>query len=181
MKFNFNQKIIEVVQGDIAEQKDMDVVVNAANAQLMTGGGVAGALHRAAGPELAKAGRKFAPLSPGEAVMTPAFHLPNKHVIHCLGPIYGTDQPEDQLLKNCYEKALRLADAEKLKDIAFPAISTGAFSYPFNEALEIAVPTVLNLLPSLKNVETVRFVLFSEHEKDKYIRYLQKNYKNKQI
>lgn len=150
----------------------MDAVVNAANSQL-TSGGVAGALHNKAGPELSKAGQKYAPLSAGDVVMTPAFNLPNSYVIHCLSPIYGKDHPEDQLLSSCYRQALRLANENQLEGVTFPAISTGAFSFPFKDAMELALSVVFNLLPTLENVKRVRFVLFSEEEKNKYVQSLQ--------
>ncbi|TVP87200.1 MAG: macro domain-containing protein [Alkalicoccus sp.] len=174
MSWEYKGKKLEVVQGDIASQRDIDAVVNAANAQLETGGGVAGALHRAAGPELAEAGRKHAPINPGEAVITPAFQLPNSNVIHCLGPVYGQDTPEDELLKNCYEKTLYLGEKEKQKSIAFPAISTGAFGFPFEKALDLAVDTVFEVLPELEHVEFVRFVLFSSKEAEAYKKALEK-------
>ncbi len=113
---------LECLQGDIANQPDIDVVVNAANAQLRTGGGVAGALHRAAGPELERACRPLAPIAPGQAVITEAFALPNRHVIHCLGPVYGRDRPEAELLADCYRNALELAEQHGLASIAFPAL-----------------------------------------------------------
>ena len=101
---------LECVQGDIADQADMEAIVNAANAQLLPGGGVAGAIHRAAGPGLEKECRPLAPIQPGEAVITGGQNLPNKHVIHCLGPIYGKDAPADLLLANCYRHALGAAE-----------------------------------------------------------------------
>ncbi|MFW5832232.1 MAG: macro domain-containing protein, partial [Prolixibacteraceae bacterium] len=100
---------VEMVQGDITQQKDIEAVVNAANAKLLRGGGVAGAIHRTAGPELEKESKKLAPIKPGEAVITGAYNLPNKKVIHCLGPVYGQDKPEDKLLANCYRNALKIA------------------------------------------------------------------------
>lgn len=130
METQFSGVKIEVVQGDISRQADMEVIVNAANAELRTGGGVAGAIHRAAGPELEEACRPLAPIAPGEAVITKAFRLPNQWVVHCLGPVYGRDKPEAQLLANCYENALMLAENHRVKSIAFPAISTGIFGYP---------------------------------------------------
>ncbi|SES06387.1 macro domain-containing protein [Salipaludibacillus aurantiacus] len=172
MQWTVNGKTIEVTQGNIAAQEDMAAVVNAANAQLVTGGGVAGALHTAAGPELAEAGQKYAPIKPGEAVLTLAFNLPNDAVIHCLGPVYGKDKPEDRLLASCYERALYLAEQEELGSVAFPAISTGVFGYPFDDALDMAVSAVLNKLGGLKHVNTVRFVLFSEQEAEKYREYM---------
>ncbi|MFP4067177.1 MAG: macro domain-containing protein, partial [Spirochaetaceae bacterium] len=121
---------VECVLGDIVRQPDVDAVVNAANAQLQIGGGVAGAVHRAAGPELAAECRPYAPIRPGEAVITGAGRLPNRHVIHVLGPVYGMDKPEDKLLADCYRNALRRAEENRLSSVAFPAISTGAFGYP---------------------------------------------------
>ncbi len=129
MKSDNSKARLEVSQGDIANQPDMDAIVNAANAQLKTGGGVAGAIHRAAGPGLGDECRPLAPIKPGEAVITGAHKLPNKYVIHCLGPVYGRDKPEDKLLAACYENALRLADEQQIASLAFPAISAGAFGY----------------------------------------------------
>ncbi len=152
--------ILECVQGDIAHQPDIDAVVNAANAQLRPGGGVAGALHRAAGPALDRACRPLAPSRPGEAVITEAFGLPNRHVIHCLGPVYGVDEPADALLAACYRNALTLAERQGLASVAFPAISTGVFGYPPAEAARVALATVIATLPDCPHVERVRFVLF---------------------
>jgi O-acetyl-ADP-ribose deacetylase len=152
--------VLELTQGDITRQDDCDAVVNAANAELLPGGGVAGAIHRAAGPALAEAATKFAPLRPGQAVVTGAFNLPNRYVIHCLGPVYGVDQPAEELLSSCYRSVLALAERRKLGSVAFPAISTGAFGYPMRAAAEVALRTVLATLPSLSVVRRVRFVLY---------------------
>lgn len=151
--------VVECVQGDITRQADMDVVVNAANAELMPGGGVAGAIHRAAGPGLAEECRPLAPIEPGQAVITGAHRLPNRHVIHCLGPVYGHDEPSDRLLASCYRDALRLAEAHRLDSIAFPAISTGAFGYPMEPAARIAIGTVVAEVATLASVVHIRFVL----------------------
>ncbi len=151
---------IELTKGDITHQPDVDAVVNAANAQLMPGGGVAGAIHRAAGPGLAEECRPLAPIEPGQCVITGAHRLPNAHVVHCLGPVHGVDEPADQLLASCYRSALRLADEHRLSSIAFPAISTGAFGYPLREAAAVAVRTVVDTAPELESVRLVRFVLF---------------------
>lgn len=151
---------LECLQGDIAHQPDMDAVVNAANAALRPGGGVAGALHRAAGPELDRACRPLAPIEPGQAVITSAFALPNRHVIHCLGPVYGRDTPADKLLADCYRNALQLAERHALTSIAFPALSAGAFGYPLEEAAHVALSTVREALPQCSGIERVRFVLF---------------------
>lgn len=152
--------MIECIQGDIARQPDIEAVVNAANAQLRPGGGVAGALHRAAGPELDRACRSLAPIRPGEAVITAAFALPNQYVIHCLGPVYGVDEPAEALLADCYRNALELAEREGLHSIAFPALSAGAFGYPLEEAARVALETVSTTLPRCQHLERVRFVLF---------------------
>lgn len=159
-----NGKIVECVRGDITRQNDIDAVVNAANAQLMTGGGVAGALHSAAGPGMAEECRPMAPIRPGEAVISGAHNLPNQYVIHCLGPVYGVDKPSDHLLADCYRKALELADSKDVESVAFPAISAGAFGYPVEAAAEVALATVKQVLPGLKKVKRVRFVLFGESD-----------------
>ncbi len=157
---NIHGKVIELLRGDIANQPDMDCVVNAANAQLRTGGGVAGAIHRAAGPELEEECRPLAPIRPGEAVITAAYNLPNRYVIHCLGPVYGSDKPEADLLAACYRNALRLAEENNIESITFPAISTGAFGYPVEEAARVALRTILGELPGLSTVKKIRFVFF---------------------
>lgn len=153
---------LECVVGDIAQQPDIDAVVNAANAQLRTGGGVAGALHRAAGPGLAEEGQSMAPITPGQAVLTGGHDLHNRWVIHCLGPVYGVDKPEDQLLAACYRNALTLADEQGIERLAFPALSTGAFGYPAEEAAQVCAATLEAILPSLQKVRLIRFVLFDE-------------------
>lgn len=160
----FNSLTLEIQQGNIVDQPDCDAIVNAANAQLRTGGGVAGAIHDIGDPELTDETRSLAPISPGEAVISSAPNFPNKHIIHCLGPVYGKDKPEDKLLRNCYENTLKVADKNRVKSIAFPAISTGAFGYPKREAAEIALTAVKDLSESLENVELVRFVLFGEDD-----------------
>jgi O-acetyl-ADP-ribose deacetylase (regulator of RNase III) len=154
--------IIELVTGNIVKQEDMEAVVNAANAQLRTGGGVAGAIHRAAGPGLTDETRPLAPIEPGEAVLTGAHDLPNDHVIHVLGPVYGRDEPSDELLRTGYENALQQAEEHEVSSVAFPALSTGAFGYPLDEAARIAVQTILDAAPTLDRVTHIRFVLFDE-------------------
>jgi len=155
---------IECVRGDIASQGDTTAVVNAANAQLKMGGGVAGAIHRAAGPGLAEECRPLAPIKPGEAVITGGHNLPNRYVIHCLGPVYGMDKPEDELLARCYRNALQLADEHKIDSIAFPAISTGAFGYPVEDAARVAFSAIAETIPKIKHVKRIRFVLHSERD-----------------
>ena len=166
---------LECVKGDIADQADMEAIVNAANARLLPGGGVAGAIHRAAGPGLEKECRPFAPIQPGEAVITGGHNLPNRHVIHCLGPVYGKDEPADIFLANCYCNALRVAEEYGIRSVAFPAISTGIFGYPVEEAAQIALKTVFNELPRLSTVNHIRFVLFSKADLNLYERLLEKS------
>ncbi len=153
---------IEVTQGDITSQDDVDAIVNAANAQLESGGGVAGAIHQAAGSGLAEEARTLAPIGPGEAVLTGGHNLPNPYVIHALGPVYGSDEPKDELLADCYRNSLALAEERGVESMAFPALSTGAFGYPFEEATQVALRTVLEEAEKLQNVRLIRFVLFDE-------------------
>lgn len=178
-KRKFHGAIIECAQGDIADQPDMEAIVNAANASLKSGGGVAGAIHRAAGPALEQECRKLAPLFPGQAVISSAHHLPNRYVIHCLGPIYRVDEPSEQLLALCYRNALQLAEDNGIQSIAFPAISTGVFGYPPTAAAKIACMTVLDVLPHLATVHHVRFVLFNLDDLRIYEQILDESIKNK--
>jgi O-acetyl-ADP-ribose deacetylase (regulator of RNase III) len=160
----FGKVRVELRSGDITDQPDLDAVTNAANAQLTTGGGVAGAIHRAAGPELERECAPLAPILPGQCVITGAHGLPNRHVLHCLGPVYGRDEPSQELLSSCYLEALRLADEQELGSVGFPAISAGAFGYPIEEAAEVALATVAEVAADLANVRLVRFVLFGERD-----------------
>jgi O-acetyl-ADP-ribose deacetylase (regulator of RNase III) len=164
LEHEINGVKVQLVQGDIAAQRDVSAVVNAANARLQTGGGVAGAIHRAAGPGLAEEAAPLAPIEPGEAIITGAHDLPNDHVIHTLGPVYGSDRPEEELLANCYRESLKRAEENRIDSIAFPAISTGAFGYPLDDATDVALRTVLEATRSLEYVNLIRFVLFSEQE-----------------
>lgn len=164
----------ECIHGDISQQTDIDAVVNAANAELKPGGGVAGAIHRGAGAELEKATRSLAPIEPGEAVITDAFNLPNRYIIHCLGPVYGVDSPADKLLANCYRNALDLTDEYQIESIAFPALSAGAFGYPFEDATKVALDTIRAHVEKLSHLKLVRFVLFSDDEFALYQRALRK-------
>jgi O-acetyl-ADP-ribose deacetylase len=152
--------LVELMIGDIAAQAGFDAVVNAANAELRPGGGVAGALHRAAGPGLDRECRSLAPIRPGEAVLTGGHGLPNRRVVHCLGPVWGRDEPAAGLLAACYRNALRLADGDRVESIAFPALSTGAFGYPQDDAARVALATVLDAAQTLTSVRRIRFVLY---------------------
>ncbi len=150
---------LEVIQGDITRLK-VDAIVNAANCSLLGGGGVDGAIHRAAGPELVEECRKFNGCKTGEAVITAGYRLPATHVIHTPGPVWhGGNSGEPELLKNCYLNSLKLAEKNKLKVIAFPGISTGVYRFPLQQASEIAV----NIAKSWQGdfPEKVIFVAFS--------------------
>ena len=173
MQTKYQGITIESVKGDITKQDDLAAVVNAANAQLLTGGGVAGAIHRAAGPELGEACKPLAPISPGEAVITKGFEMPNNYIIHCLGPVYGVDKPSDELLRACYLNALQLAEDKGITSIGFPALSTGAFGYPLDQALEDFMPVFLEQLAQAASVQHIRFVLFSDKDAASYEKYIQ--------
>ena len=159
MKRTLSGLIMECKIGDIAAQNGFDAIVNAANAWLRPGGGVAGAIHSAAGPGLLEECRPLAPIKPGEAVITGAYHLPNKYVIHCLGPVYEKDEFSSKVLANCYCNALKLAEEYKVKSIAFPLISTGVFGYPFKEGVHVAFTALKEMIPRLTFVRRVMFVV----------------------
>jgi O-acetyl-ADP-ribose deacetylase len=140
----------------------VDAIVNAANEQLAPGGGVCGAIHRAAGPELARACAKAGPCPAGEARITPGFHLPAKFVIHAVGPVWhGGSAAEAELLAGAYRTSLRLAREHSLKSIAFPAISTGIFGYPLQAATDIAVETVRTEMGANATLQQIVFACFS--------------------
>lgn len=160
--------VIECVRGNIAAQKDITAVVNAANAQLKKGGGVSGAIHRAAGPALEEECQALAPIEPGEAVITGGHRLPNRYVIHCLGPVYGVDEPSAEILANTYRNALHIAEQNRIDSVAFPAVSTGAFGYPLEEAAEVAIKTIIDGIPKLRYVKRIRYVLYSKRDLEIY-------------
>ena len=114
----------------------------------------------------------MAPIQPGEAVITGGHDLPNRYVIHTLGPVYGSDEPEAELLANCYRNSLELAEERGVDSVAFPALSTGAFGYPLEEATEVALRTVLESAEKLQSVRLIRFVLFGEEDLEVYERVL---------
>lgn len=137
---------LKIVRGDITKL-EVDAIVNAANRSLLGGGGVDGAIHAAAGPELLEACRKIGGCATGEAVITPGFRLPARHVIHTVGPVWhGGKRGEAELLANCYRNSLRLAVEHRVRTIAFPAISTGVYGYPVEKAARIAVREVARFL-----------------------------------
>ncbi|MFY1672771.1 O-acetyl-ADP-ribose deacetylase [Plantactinospora sp. WMMB334] len=153
--------VIDVVRGDITREQ-VDAIVTAANESLLGGGGVDGAIHRAAGPRLAEAGGAIAPCPPGEAMATPAFDLdpPVRHVIHTVGPVWrGGGYGEAEVLASCYRRCLAVADELGARSVAFPAIATGVYGFPADRAARIAVGT-LRSTPS--QVERIRLVAFDE-------------------
>ena len=150
---------IEVIQGDITKL-EVDAIVNAANCSLLGGGGVDGAIHRAAGPEFLRACIPLNGCKTGQAKITPGFRLPAKFVIHTPGPIYNDGRHgEPELLESCYKNCLTLAEENGCETVAFPAISTGVYGYPWKEATEIAVKTVREF--PARNVKKVIFCCFS--------------------
>ncbi|MEK8022863.1 MAG: O-acetyl-ADP-ribose deacetylase [Candidatus Hydrogenedentota bacterium] len=165
---------IEAVQENIT-RVEVDAIVNAANERMLGGGGVDGAIHYAAGSALMEACRKIPEVCPGvrcptgEARITDGFRLPAKHVIHTVGPVYEDGrQGEAGKLASCYRNSLALAQEHNLKSIAFPAISTGVYGYPIEEATRIAVKTVREVLKNPGSIELVRFVCFSARDLDVY-------------
>lgn len=168
MKLKVGNISLELIQGDIVSQNDLEAIVNAANAQLKIGGGVAGAIHRAAGPGLEKECEPLAPIQVGEAVITGGHDLPNEYVIHTLGPVYGVDKPEAELLEKSYKNSLEIAEKNNVESIGFPAISTGAFGYPIEKAAEISLKTVKSKAGQLEKLKLIRFVLYSNSDFEVY-------------
>ena len=163
---------IEIVQGDITEMK-VDAIVNAANTSLLGGGGVDGAIHRAAGPELLEECRTLHGCPTGEAKITGGYRLPARWVIHTVGPVWrGGHDFEDQLLANCYRRSLEVAVQNGVRTIAFPAISTGIYGFPLDRATRIAVREVRAFLASNPPVDKVLFVCFDLRTHDVYQRVL---------
>ena len=159
---------IEVVQGDITRQK-VDAVVNAANSSLLGGGGVDGAIHRAAGLGLLEECRRVGGCPTGEARLTKGYELPARWVIHTVGPIWrGGDANEDDLLARCYQNSLRLADQGNFRSIAFPAISTGIYGFPLERATTIAVNQAFSHAEGDGSLERIVFVCFDDHAKRVY-------------
>lgn len=157
-----NQARLELVQGDLTQQ-DTDAIVNAANSSLLGGGGVDGAIHRAAGPELLVECRTLGGCPTGEAKITKGYRLKARHVIHTVGPIFRGSPRDAELLASCYRRSLQLASANRLQSVAFPSISTGAYGYPVEQAAPVALRTVIECLNTPIGIELVRFVLFDRH------------------
>ncbi|OQB74201.1 MAG: O-acetyl-ADP-ribose deacetylase [candidate division TA06 bacterium ADurb.Bin131] len=170
---------IECLIGDITSQPDIDVVVNAANKYLAPGGGVAGAIHKKAGSLLYEECKKYAPINTGESVITAGYNLPNPYVIHTVGPVYSKENNPAEKLSSCFINSLKLADNKGLCSIAFPAISTGIFGYPIEEAAEVSLKAVIGFVPELKTIKKIRFVLFDEHSFVVFSRKLKELYERK--
>jgi len=159
---------VQVIQGDITHQK-VDAIVNAANNSLLGGGGVDGAIHRAAGPELLKECRTLGGCETGDAKMTRGYNLPARWVIHTVGPIWrGGMHGEDDLLANCYRNPLLLARAHRIQSIAFPSISTGIYGFPVERASRIAAREISGFLEKNSIPETVFFICFDQHTAEFY-------------
>lgn len=159
---------IELLQGDITGL-EVDAIVNAANELLRPGGGVCGAIHRAAGPELAEACAEIGRCPPGESRATDGYRLKARRVIHTVGPVWGGgERDEDGLLASCYRTALKIARQEGLKSIAFPAISTGVYGFPLERATRIAVRTVRQFLAEDDTIDKVVFVVFGAEAERAY-------------
>ena len=169
---------IQILQDDITKQK-VDAVVNAANISLLGGGGVDGAIHRAAGPKLLEACRKLNGCPTGEAKITGGYNLPAKWIIHTVGPIWkGGSEREDFYLAQCYRKCLSLAENYHLKSLAFPAISTGVYRFPIERATRIALTETKTFLEKHYSIDKVLFVCFSKEVYDAYFYILKQMDKN---
>jgi O-acetyl-ADP-ribose deacetylase (regulator of RNase III) len=170
MEFKVGEAVLELVKGDITDV-EADAIVNAANSSLMGGGGVDGAIHRKGGPKILEECKRIRAtewpdgLPTGKAVITTGGNLKAKHVIHTVGPVwFGGFHVEAELLKQAYRNSLKLAVSKGLKTVAFPSISTGAYSYPIGEASQIAVKTVKDFLEKEDKLSKVTFVLFSDND-----------------
>jgi O-acetyl-ADP-ribose deacetylase (regulator of RNase III) len=178
LTFSSGQVLEFVGPADITKEKT-EAIVNAANSSLMGGGGVDGAIHRAGGPsileECKRVAAKIDRLPAGKAVLTTGGRLPAKYVIHTVGPVYrGGAHNEAEILASCYRESLRMADEHQIASVSFPAISTGAYGYPVEQAAKVAVKAVADALPVATQVKLVRFVLFDTSDCATYVRAAEK-------
>lgn len=162
-----NQSVIELAQGDITLE-ETDAVVNAANKQLAPGGGVAGAIHRAAGPQLWEYTKTLGGCETGQAVITFGFNMKAKYIIHTVGPVYSGGPEDAGFLRSCYIESLKLASSHDVTSVSFPAISTGIFGYPIDEAAGVSLRAVRDYLAGHPEIQLVRFVLFSAADFNAY-------------
>ena len=173
IRYKIEDSCLELVKGDITTQKT-DAIVNAANRALSPGGGVSGAIHRAAGPNLWEECRTLGGCKTGEAKISKGYRLPAKYVIHTVGPVYG-ESPDDKLyLSNSYKNSLCKASKNNIKSISFPSISTGIFGYPVKEASEVALNTIINYLRKHPEIKLARMVLHSNEDLQIYKSTLEK-------
>jgi O-acetyl-ADP-ribose deacetylase (regulator of RNase III) len=161
MQQQINQTTLQLVRGNIVEQA-VDAIVNAANTSLLGGGGVDGAIHRAAGPELLAECRAIGGCPTGEARITKGHRLKARYVIHTVGPVYRGSPGDAELLANAHRNSLQLAVQHNIRTLAFPAISTGIYGYPLDEAAQVALRTVIEFVQHTTAIERVRFVLWDE-------------------
>lgn len=173
MKAKIGRSVVELVEGDITEQR-VDAIVNAANEGLRGGGGVDGAIHRAGGPEIMAECRRIGRCPTGSAVITTGGQLLARHVIHAVGPVWRDGaHGEPNLLAGAYRSSLQLAEEHNLRTVAFPSISTGVYGYPIDRAARVALRTVVDYLKGNTRLDLVRFVLFGRSAYDVYVQALQ--------
>lgn len=173
MRMRAGASTIELIQGDITQQ-DVDAIVNAANTSLLGGGGVDGAIHRAAGPELLRETRALGGCATGDAKISRGYRLKARHVIHAVGPVYRAgDERVATLLAGAYRRSLEVAVENGVETIAFPAISTGVYGYPLEEAARIALATVADFLHGESRIRMARFVLFDDRAYQTFVRALE--------
>jgi len=164
-ELKIGNSILALTIGDITKQRTV-AIVNAANKKLAPGGGVAGAIHRTAGPKLWEECKKLGGCKTGEAKLTKGYDLDSKYIIHTVGPVYSNSQDDPKKLSSCYKECLKLAEANNIKSISFPSLSTGYFGYPTDKAARVAFKTITNELSKPLNLKLVKFVLYNQKSFD---------------